>query len=97
MQFDYVLCHYYPDGNASINWHNDKEALDSDVVSVSFGSQRYFRFRLIGKTKGWIDQFELEHGDVFHMLCGCQRKLEHCVPVQKRITEPRINLTFRRV
>lgn len=93
--FDYCLAHYYPAG-AGISWHNDKEALYTDVVSVSFGATRKFRFRKIGQTKGWIKEFRLKSGDIFHMLQGCQSELEHCVPVEKRVKEPRINLTFRK-
>jgi hypothetical protein len=95
LRFDYCLAHIYPDGQAGIPYHNDKEALDTSVVSVSFGASRFFRFRLIGQTKGFIRQFNLENGDVFHMLEGCQRKLEHSVPEQKTIKGSRINLTFR--
>lgn len=93
--FDYCLVHLYKDGNSSIAWHNDNEALDSEVVSVSFGATRKFRFRKIGTTKGWKKEFLLGHGDVLLMKVGCQSKYQHTVPKEKRITEPRINLTFR--
>lgn len=95
--FDYVLCHIYVSGEVPIGWHNDSESLDEMVCSVSFGITRKFRFRMMGETKGWCDEFNLEHGDLFVMERECQRKYEHCVPVEKRVKEPRINLTFRKV
>jgi hypothetical protein len=94
--FDYCLAHYYGNGQKSINWHNDRESIKKDVVSVSFGATRKFRFREIGQKQGWIKEFHLAHGDVFHMLGGCQEEFEHCVPVEKCVLEPRINLTFRK-
>jgi hypothetical protein len=89
---DYVLCHIYrglPDnkkpGSDNIGWHNDKEALDSDVVSISLGATRKFQFRHIN-DKEICDELELNSGDVVHMhgpregqLC-CQRKYKHRVP-----------------
>lgn len=95
--FDYCLAHVYPDGNSCINWHNDKEALKSDVVSVSLGATRKFRFREIGQTTGYYKEFQLNSGDIIHMLEGCQEKFIHCVPVEKKVTNPRINLTFRKL
>jgi alkylated DNA repair dioxygenase AlkB len=35
---DYCLVHIYPDGQANINWYNDKEALVTPIFSVSFGA-----------------------------------------------------------
>lgn len=55
--FDYCLAHIYPDGNSGIAWHNDKEALDTSVISVSFGATRKFRFRKLNETIGYIDEF----------------------------------------
>jgi len=95
--FDYCLAHVYPDGTSHIPWHNDKEALKTDIVSVSFGATRKFRFRQIGETKGCCKEFYLNNGDFIHMLEGCQKVFEHCVPVEKKVTNPRINLTFRKL
>jgi alkylated DNA repair dioxygenase AlkB len=94
--FDYCLAHCYPDGEASIGWHNDKEALETDVVSISFGATRKFRFRKLGETKGYCKEFNLGNGDVLHMLSGCQKIYKHSVPVEKTVKTPRINLTFRK-
>lgn len=97
--YDYCLVHIYRNGKDTIAWHNDKEALNTDVLSVSFGAKRIFRMRRMGKKyeKGEVEaEFELGSGDVFHMLEGCQRKFIHTVPTQSSIKTPRINLTFRK-
>ena len=95
IQFDYVLVHIYQNGEDHISWHNDKEALDTPIASLSFGAKRKFRFRDINETKGWCAEYELQNGDLVLMKAGCQRKYKHCVPATKTCTEPRINLTFR--
>lgn len=92
LKFEYCLAHYYPNGEANIGWHNDKEALDTDVVSVSFGATRKFRIKRINEE---YEEFLLKGGDVFHMKKGCQRKYKHTIPVEKKVKDARINLTFR--
>jgi len=78
-----------------ISWHNDKEALNTPVASISLGATRLFRFRDIKETKGWEYELNLKSGDLVYMKEGCQRKYKHAVPVQKKVKDPRINLTFR--
>lgn len=94
--FDYCLVHIYRNGDDMIAYHNDKEALDTDIASVSFGATRKFRMRNIGETKGYTAEFQLESGDLFYMHNGCQRKYTHSVPQEKKVKLPRINLTFRK-
>ncbi len=90
----YGLVQYYENGESNISWHNDKEAIDSFVLSVSFGAIRIFNIRDIN-TKKLMDKIALIHGDLFYMKDGFQMKYEHCIPVDKNITFPRISLTFR--
>lgn len=94
--YDYCLVHIYRDGTDTIGWHNDKEALNTDIASLSLGATRKFRFRKIGETSGWEKEFLLQNGDLLHMKTGCQRNYKHTVPVEKTVKEPRINLTFRK-
>ncbi len=96
-EFDYCLAHIYPDGNSSIAWHNDKESLCEEIISVSFGQTRKFRLRKLLATKGWDAEFLLQHGDVFHMHRGCQSVYEHTVPKETTVDGLRINLTFRKI
>lgn len=94
-KFDYCLAHVYRDGNDKIDWHADKEAANSVVASASFGASRKFRFRKMGDASGWEEEIVLDHGDLLLMKLGCQKKYKHCVPCEKRVKGPRINLTFR--
>ena len=93
--YDYVLVHIYLDGQSGIAFHSDKEAGASTVCSVSFGASRKFRLRRVGETKGFDHEFILNSSDVFIMHPGCQTKYQHAIIPEKRITKPRINLTFR--
>ena len=95
--FDYFLCHIYTTGEDYIPWHNDRESMDGDIASVSFGATRKFRLRKVEETTGYEKEYKMKNGDMIHMLEGCQRAYKHCVPVEKKIKEPRINLTFRKI
>ena len=93
--FDYVLFHIYSDGTASIGYHNDKESLNGEVVSVSLGQRRKFRIRTPGQTVGYLREYLLGEGDLFVMKKGMQRKYIHGVPKELRVKEKRLNWTFR--
>jgi hypothetical protein len=89
----YCLVHLYPNGKATINWHNDKEALDTYIFSVSFGAERRFRLRQMSDHTV-TEEFRLGSGDLFVMAPGCQRIYEHTVP-QMKCNDWRINFTLR--
>jgi len=93
--FDYLLIHLYSSGKSSINYHSDKEAKKSTIASVTLGATRKFRLKEIGKKSGYDFEFSLSSGDCIYMHPGCQEKYLHTVPKELRVTEPRINLTFR--
>lgn len=84
--FDYVLVHIYRDGNDSIGWHRDREALDNDVASISLGAPRAFQFRPISWKKSYQHQYHLHSGDMVFMKGlgdgqgSCQRNYKHHVP-----------------
>jgi alkylated DNA repair dioxygenase AlkB len=67
IELDYVLVHIYRDHDDYLGWHNDKEALDSEIISVSLGATRRFQFRPIKDTKGYSHELALGNGDVVHM------------------------------
>ena len=77
--YDYVLAHIYYDGKGSIAYHNDSEAMNSNIASVSFGTTRKFRLRKMGRTTGWDYEFRLGSGDLFMMYEGCQSVYMHTV------------------
>jgi len=94
--FNTVLANLYRDGNDSMGWHADDEPeLGSApvIASVSLGAPRRFRFR--HRDSGESIECRLPSGSLLVMSGACQRKWMHSVPKEKRISEPRINLTFR--
>ena len=111
-EYDYVLVHIYENGEHNIGYHRDREA-EGGVASVSFGTRRTFRMRPRKWTSGYENTYELGEGDLIYMhparACddsncdcdgmhpSCQDTHKHGVPRRKRITTPRINLTFRRL
>jgi len=95
IKFDYALLHLYRTGDDTISWHSDREGRTSHIASVSLGATRKFRFRRMGETKGFEEEYELESGACVIMKPSCQHNYLHCVPVEKRVKEPRLNITFR--
>jgi alkylated DNA repair dioxygenase AlkB len=101
--YDYVLVHIYEDGNSMITWHNDKEALNSTICSISLGAARKFRLKEKERKTGWDYEFYLSSGDMILMhkpsdlndFIGCQNKYLHTIPVESKVKNRRINLTFR--
>ena len=94
-KIDYGLVHLYKDETSVINWHSDKEALKTNVYSVSIGGTR--RFCIRDKFTNEIQTFDLHDGDLFIMKRGCQEKYEHCIKSIKSFNIPRINITFRQL
>lgn len=62
------------------------------IASVSFGATRRFDLRHFDGEKLSIN---LEDGSVLIMAGELQQYWKHQVPIQRKIKEPRINLTFR--
>lgn len=93
VEFDAVLCNFYRDGNDCIGWHSDseKELQIDHIASLSFGATRKFRL----KSNASLEEFQLESGSLIYMHHNCQTKYKHCVPVEKKVKDARINLTFR--
>ena len=97
--FNSVLLNLYRDGNDKVSWHADDEpglGTNPTIASVSLGSTR--RFDL--KHKDYPEeklQLELNPGSLVIMTGSLQHHWLHQIPVQKRIREPRINLTFRTI
>jgi alkylated DNA repair dioxygenase AlkB len=94
--YNAVLCNLYRDGNESVGLHADAEPEMGPVIaSVSLGAERLFRL----KRKGGMVAFSqrLPHGSLLVMAGETQRHFKHEVPKEPGITEPRINLTFRRI
>lgn len=99
--FNAVLLNYYRDGNDSMGWHSDDEISLGDrpiIASVSLGVARDFQVREKPRSKTpspILETFSLEHGSLLLMSGNCQKDYQHALPKRKRVTRPRINLTFR--
>lgn len=104
--FNFVLINRYKDGNDHMGEHRDDEReLDPlcPIASVSLGAARDFVFRhreSRGKqSRRQIDPVKLElcHGSLLLMNPPTNTDWYHSLPARKRVLNPRINLTFRRI
>lgn len=96
--FNSALANLYRDGSDGVAWHSDDEReLGSrpTITSVSLGAER--RFDLRHKSSKETIKVPLLPGSVVVMSGECQLSWEHQIPKSRRVTEPRLNLTFRYV
>lgn len=94
--FNAVLCNLYRNGQDSVGLHADNEPEMGPVIaSVSLGAERLFRLKSKKNKLTWAQT--LPHGSLLIMAGDTQKNFKHEAPKQPRITEPRINLTFRRI
>lgn len=94
--FNSVLLNLYHTGEEGMAWHSDDEKTlgkDTTIASFSFGAERKFSFR--HKQTKEVVSMMLEHGSLLVMKDTTQTHWLHCLPKSKRITTPRVNLTFR--
>ncbi len=94
--FNSCLLNLYHDGNEGMAWHSDDETSlgrDACIASLSLGAERRFCF----KHKRTAQQVEtvLEHGGLLLMQGTTQTHWLHSLPKARRVSAPRINLTFR--
>ena len=96
--FNSCLLNLYHDGNEGMAWHSDGETdlkKNGAIGSLSFGAERKFAFKH-KESKEKIDLF-LEHGSLLVMKDTTQEHWLHRLPPTKKITAPRVNLTFRTI
>jgi alkylated DNA repair dioxygenase AlkB len=95
-EFNSCLLNLYHNGNEGMAWHSDDEKTlvkDSSIASFSFGAERKFLLRH-KQTKQTISLL-LENGSLLEMKGATQKYWLHCLPKTKKVTQPRVNLTFR--
>lgn len=93
-----VLANWYRNGHDKMGWHsdNEKELGDQPVIaSVSLGATRSFHLK--HRYTGQRLDLELSSGSLLIMAGTLQKYWQHALPARKRITQGRINLTFRTV
>lgn len=96
VSFNSCLLNLYHNGDEGMAWHSDDEkslGKNSTIASLSFGEKRKFSFRH-KKTKETTSLI-LENGSLLVMKDATQTHWLHCLPKSKKITSPRVNLTFR--
>jgi alkylated DNA repair dioxygenase AlkB len=98
-EFTHVLCNYYRDGQDSMGWHRDNEPVlgqNPKIASLTFGASRSFQMRPYTEKEPKL-KIELSHGSLLLMQGESQHHWEHQLPKTKKVIQPRINLTFRRL
>lgn len=95
--FNAALCNLYRDGNDSVGLHSDDETeMGPIIASLSLGAERRFRLRN-RRTSSIVFSEPLPNGSLLIMAGKTQENFRHDVPKEPAITQPRINLTFRRI
>jgi alkylated DNA repair dioxygenase AlkB len=93
-----VLVNWYRNGEDYVGWHSDNEPELGEqpfIASLTFGAERVFEFR--HKKSLQQGQVLLRSGMLLIMQPNFQHDWLHSVPIDKRVQEGRINLTFRKV
>lgn len=98
-EFNSVLLNWYRSGADHISWHTDAErelGRNPLIASVNFGASRRF---LLRRREDHNEKLEipLHHGSVLVMAGALQHHWQHSVPKQKKVTDSRVNLTFRTI
>lgn len=95
-KFRYVQINWYRNGSDHIGFHDDKEVKEGDcIASVSIGARR--KFVLQHKSdKSIKSELYLDNGSLLVMpYQTCKTDWKHAIVKEAKITEGRINLTFR--
>lgn len=96
--FNSCLLNLYHDGKEGMAWHSDGEKdlkKNGAIASLTFGAARRFAFK--HKQTGERITVVLEHGSLLVMKGNTQMHWLHRLPPAIRVTEPRVNLTFRTI
>ena len=97
-QFNSCLLNLYHNGSEGMAWHSDGEKdlkKHAAIGSLSFGAERKFAFK--HKATKETVSLVLEHGSLLVMQGTTQTYWQHRLPPTKKVTAPRINLTFRTI
>lgn len=98
VSFNSCLLNLYHSGAEGMAWHSDDEtALGKNpvIASLSLGAERKFSFK--HKSSKHNVSLVLENGSLLLMQGATQSHWMHSLPKTVKVTEPRINLTFRNI
>lgn len=93
--FNGVLLNLYENGEDHVSFHADDEgdmADDVPIVAISLGATRDFVFK---HENGSRYNLALENGSLVIMQGDTQKVAKHSIPKRKKVSMPRISLTFR--
>lgn len=96
--FNSVLVNLYRSGEDHVGWHADNEPELGEqpfIASLTFGVERQFCYR--HKKTSETGRILLRKGTLLIMQPDFQQHWLHSVPIDKNVTQERINLTFRKV
>jgi alkylated DNA repair dioxygenase AlkB len=96
--YNSCLLNLYHDGAEGMGWHSDDEKdllHHGAIASLSFGADRKFCFK--HKVIGNRIDVHLENGSLLMMKGATQQHWLHRLPPTTKVSEPRINLTFRTI
>ena len=96
--YNSCLLNLYHTGEEGMAWHSDGEKdlkKNGAIASLSFGAERKFLFK--HKESNETISIFLEHGSLLVMKGTTQTHWLHRLPPTKKISSPRINLTFRTI
>ena len=95
-RFNGCLLNLYRNGEDRMGWHADDEPeIDASqpIASLSLGATRTFQLKQ--RRGDERHSLELADGDLLVMEPPCQEDWVHALPVRKRVSTVRVNLTFR--
>jgi len=96
--YNACLLNLYHNGEESMGWHSDNEKeiiTGSSIASLSLGANRKFSFK--HKVSKETVSIELENGSLLEMKGSVQVHWWHSLLKSKKVTDARINLTFRQM
>lgn len=96
--YNACLLNLYHNGEEAMGWHSDNEKeiiANSSIASLSIGASRKFSFK--HKVTKETISIQLGNGSLLEMKGSIQSHWLHTLPKSKKITESRINLTFRQM
>ena len=96
--YNACLLNLYHNGEESMGWHSDNEKeiiANSSIASLSLGANRKFSFK--HKLSKETVSIELEDGSLLEMKGSVQTHWWHALLKSKKVTDARINLTFRQM
>lgn len=96
--YNSCLLNLYHNGEEGVGWHSDGEEdllQNGSIASLSLGATRKFAFK--HKQTFEKREFDLPNGTLIEMKGETQKHWLHQIATTKKVTTPRISLTFRQM